>query len=200
MPPRSRCQGKEWCCWTVFLTRAMWAPSRGLLLHSVRYGKQAVPSVTFVAVHTVVVYLTLSVLLSPGWDGLVVLPGTADPFNGKAVMAGMGATFSLPWLDATYEEVSTAVSQSSMHGDTANAWHPLVADSGAGVSLSDMSCPSDRNILLVLGNETHGPSQDIIEACASSVTQVVTIPTADTIESLNVSAAAAILMHGLRNL
>ena len=46
---------------------------------------------------------------------------------------------------------------------------------------------------LVLGNEEHG----LASAVASSCTRLVTIPGSGSVESLNVSAAAAILIHDL---
>jgi RNA methyltransferase, TrmH family len=46
---------------------------------------------------------------------------------------------------------------------------------------------------LVLGNEEHGLAPDVERAC----TRLVTIPGSGRVESLNVSAAAAILIHSL---
>jgi TrmH RNA methyltransferase len=46
---------------------------------------------------------------------------------------------------------------------------------------------------LVLGNEEHGLAPDVERAC----TRLVTIPGSGRVESLNVSAAAAILIHAL---
>jgi TrmH RNA methyltransferase len=46
---------------------------------------------------------------------------------------------------------------------------------------------------LVLGNEEHGLAPDVESGC----TRLVTIPGSGNVESLNVSAAAAILIHGL---
>lgn len=46
---------------------------------------------------------------------------------------------------------------------------------------------------LVLGNEEHGLARDVEAAC----TRLVTIPGSGRVESLNVSAAAAVLIHGL---
>lgn len=43
---------------------------------------------------------------------------------------------------------------------------------------------------LVFGNEEHGLSPDVSAAC----TRLVTIPGSGTVESLNVSAAAAVLI------
>jgi RNA methyltransferase, TrmH family len=48
-------------------------------------------------------------------------------------------------------------------------------------------------VALVLGNEEHGLAPDLVAAC----TRLVTIPGSDQVESLNVSAAAAVLIWEL---
>ncbi|MBP0462446.1 RNA methyltransferase [Roseomonas sp. PWR1] len=53
--------------------------------------------------------------------------------------------------------------------------------------------PRDRPIALVLGNEEDGLSPATVAACAGRVT----LPAAGPVESLNVSVAAAVLIHAL---
>lgn len=60
---------------------------------------------------------------------------------------------------------------------------------GALAPTADSSAPW----ALILGNEEHGLAPDVESAC----TRLVTIPGSGQVESLNVSAAAAILIHGL---
>jgi len=50
-----------------------------------------------------------------------------------------------------------------------------------------------KPVAIVLGNEEHGLAADVAAAC----TRLVTIPGGGRIESLNVSAAAAVLMWEL---
>jgi TrmH RNA methyltransferase len=50
-----------------------------------------------------------------------------------------------------------------------------------------------KPVALVLGNEEHGLAPDVAAAC----TRLVTIPGGGRVESLNVSAAAAVLMWEL---
>jgi TrmH RNA methyltransferase len=52
---------------------------------------------------------------------------------------------------------------------------------------------TDKPVALVLGNEEHGLSRATLERCAG----VVTIPGSGLVQSLNVAATAAILIHGL---
>jgi len=54
--------------------------------------------------------------------------------------------------------------------------------------------PRDRPIALVLGNEERGLSTQTLHACD----EIVTIPGSGWVQSLNVAATAAILMHALR--
>jgi TrmH RNA methyltransferase len=54
--------------------------------------------------------------------------------------------------------------------------------------------PQDAPVLLVLGNEEAGLAAPTIAAC----THRVTLPAAGPVESLNVSVAAAVLIHALR--
>jgi TrmH RNA methyltransferase len=53
--------------------------------------------------------------------------------------------------------------------------------------------PRDGPVALVLGNEETGPTSATIGACAMRVT----LPAAGPVESLNVSVAAAVLIHAL---
>ncbi|MCK8783812.1 RNA methyltransferase [Roseomonas sp. NAR14] len=67
----------------------------------------------------------------------------------------------------------------------------VAAEAEGGVPMGRI--PRDRPIALVLGNEEHGPAAATLEACAARVT----LRGAGAIQSLNVSNAAAILLHGL---
>lgn len=63
---------------------------------------------------------------------------------------------------------------------------------GQGVPLEQV--PRDKPIALVLGNEEHGAPAATLAACDS----VITLPGSGQVQSLNVSATAAILIHALR--
>lgn len=68
----------------------------------------------------------------------------------------------------------------------------LAAMPRGGVVPGDV--PRDRPIALVLGNEEDGLAPDLVEACEGRVT----LPGSGSVESLNVSVAAAVLIHALR--
>lgn len=117
-----------------------------------------------------------------GFDAVFHTPETADPFGPKAVQASMGALF----------RVRTAVVD--------HAWFealprdcPLMGAFLDGEALFGAPLPSQG--LLVLGNEGHG----IGTFLAGRVSRRLTIPrTGSGAESLNVAAAAAVLMAEFR--
>jgi RNA methyltransferase, TrmH family len=116
-----------------------------------------------------------------GAAGVVVLPGTVDPWNAKAVRSAMGASFRLPVVAADWAELGPWLRD---HG-----FAVLAADAG-GEPLGD-DVP-DR-AALVLGNEGAGVSTET----RIHADRVVGIPLRGRAESLNVGAAAAILLYEL---
>lgn len=117
-----------------------------------------------------------------GWDGVFLLPGCCDPFNDKALRASKGAPFKLPFIKGTWEAFDQIAAQHKLI--------PLAADL-EGTPLENCQ---KNNCFLILGNEGQGLST---EGLARG--QKITIPLAGNMESLNVSAAGAILMYSLRN-
>ncbi|HOJ98006.1 MAG TPA: RNA methyltransferase [Termitinemataceae bacterium] len=120
-----------------------------------------------------------------GWDGLLLGPSGADPLGRRALRCSMGATLVLPiWY----------VSEPSRLSFFSQADWSII-----GASLEESALlPSDLQglprLILVLGNERHGLPPDIRSLCQG----VVAIPQKRTllegIDSLNVAAAAAILL------
>lgn len=108
-----------------------------------------------------------------GLKNVILLEGTADPFNLKSVRASMGAIFHLNLIDMTEEELI-------------NSNLNLVSAHMKGKSYRDFKM-SD-NSALIFGNEGAGVSKNLLE-----VSEKITIPIHN-VESLNVNAAAAILI------
>jgi len=104
--------------------------------------------------------------------GVIALPGSADPFSPKAIRASAGAVLRLPIAFATRAEVAAAARPmlyTDMHGEA--------------------SPPPARDAILVFGSEGSGVSDEIRRTA-----KPIAIPMADRVESLNVAAAAAILL------
>lgn len=115
-----------------------------------------------------------------GVTALVSLTGTADPWNPKAVRAAAGSLFRLPVLAGDWPE--------AMERLRGAGYRLLAADAG-GVPPPE---PGGR-VALVMGNEGAGLSA----AVRAGVDGTVAVPIRGRAESLNVAAAAAILLHEL---
>lgn len=106
-------------------------------------------------------------------EGAVVLgPGCADPFSPKAVRASMGSVFAQPLARGTVS-------------DTPQPRVALVAHGGEAPE--ELAAP----LTICLGAEREGLPTEVLESCA----RVVTIPMRPGAESLNVAAAAAIVLQ-----
>jgi TrmH family RNA methyltransferase len=109
-----------------------------------------------------------------GAPALAVLDGCADPFGAKSVRASAGNVFRLTVARAAWEELADL----DGYGAAAAGGDPLAesAIENAG--------------MIVLGSEAHGLSHSNLK--------LVTIPLAKGVESLNVAAAAALLLFEVR--
>jgi len=126
----------------------------------------------------------LRTALGLGAAGLVALKGTADLTNPKVMRGGMGASFRLPAVPATPEEV---VAWSRLQ--RAQIW---VADmKGESPDRLPQRTPQRPPVLLVVGNEGAGVGP-IMDAAADRRIGISLAPGA---ESLNVAVAAGILLH-----
>ena len=109
-----------------------------------------------------------------GVPSLAVLPGSADPYGPKAVRASAGNVFRLRVARATWKDLA------GLDG--------YGAASSGGAPLSETSIESAD--MIVLGSETHGLSRQDLK--------LVTVPLTEGVESLNVAAAAALILFEIR--
>ncbi len=120
--------------------------------------------------------------LGAGATGLILTPGSVDPFSPKVVRAAMGASFGLP--------VVTGVEPAVLATELAAAGVKLVvADVGAPITFwqADLRGP----LALAVGSENHGPGRELLDAAAARVG----IPLVGQVESLNAAVAAALLLY-----
>ena len=120
----------------------------------------------------------LRTALAAGVDQVLLLPGTVDPTNPKAVRGGAGAHFRLPISMVGWDGLEQAI-----------AGCPAVLSTpagGADYAEFDWREP----VALVVGGEAAGAGERI----RSSIERTVSIPMAAEVESLNVSAATAVLL------
>jgi TrmH family RNA methyltransferase len=109
-----------------------------------------------------------------GAPAMVVLEGCADPFGPKAIRSSAGNVFRLVVAHARWRDLEGL----DAYG----------AASEGGTPLSE--APVDKAGMIVLGNEAHGLSRKDLK--------LVTIPLSDRVESLNVAAAAAVILFEIR--
>lgn len=117
-----------------------------------------------------------------GYDGIIAMKGTADVFSPKTVRAAAGSLFRIPVVFMETEEELVRFIRA--------AGKKLTAASPVGSRYyyeEDLS----RDIALIVGNEGNGVSQGLMEKAELKIG----IPMNGTIESLNASVAAAIIMY-----
>ena len=122
-----------------------------------------------------------------GADAVLVSPRCADPLYRRSVRVSMGTVFQVPWT--RLPEWPEAARMLHAHGFSIAA---LALADGA-VSLRDLAADPPERLALVFGAEGDGLSRHALEAAD----HVVTIPMAHGVDSLNVAAAAAVVLYAL---
>ena len=114
-------------------------------------------------------------------DGVLLLSGTADPTNPKALRAGMGGTFYLPLL----------------HESELPHWPKLFAQQGIRLIAADPrgdvpyhAVDYSGAVALIIGNESRGVSRPLLERADVRAF----IPLMGEISSLNAAVAAALFI------
>jgi TrmH family RNA methyltransferase len=109
-----------------------------------------------------------------GAPSLALLPGCADPYGAKAVRASAGNVFRLKVARAQWKD---------LHGLDGYG-----AAAAGGAPLAE--APIESADMIVLGSEAHGISRQDLK--------LVTVPLTEGVESLNVAAAAALILFEIR--
>jgi TrmH family RNA methyltransferase len=121
---------------------------------------------------------------SLGAEGVAVLEGSADPWSSRALRAAMGATFRLPVVESTTARLLPRLGQAGLRLVAA------VSSEGTTPDRIDLKGP----VALLLGREGSGLPEDLVAAAQDRVR----IPMSPGADSLNVHAAAAILLYETR--
>jgi TrmH family RNA methyltransferase len=117
-----------------------------------------------------------------GCDWVALGPGSADPYNPRAVRAAMGATFTVPVLEGVAgRDLATREGVRVIAG---------VVTGGAPPWEIDLVAPA----IIAVGAERTGVDTALAELGEAVEVVRVTIPQAPGAESLNVAAAGAILL------
>lgn len=112
-------------------------------------------------------------------------PGCADPFSPRAIRASAGHSLRLPVIHPIpFEDVAVAYLQASGR---------VAGTTGAGGAPLEKWQPGFP-LAVALGSEGQGLAGEILAAC----TDVITIPIASSVESLNVAVSAGVILASLR--
>lgn len=126
-----------------------------------------------------------------GLDGVVIGPGTVDPWNPKVVRASAGAVFHLPLVG----EPAGLGEKGDGGGEAETALVNVLCADAAGEPLEEVGEARARDWVLVVGNEGSG-----VDARLRRRGRAVAVPVVPGVDSLNVAVAGSILMYALTRL
>ncbi|WP_350349897.1 RNA methyltransferase [Agromyces sp. G08B096] len=122
-----------------------------------------------------------------GADAVLVTPRCADPLYRRSVRVSMGTVFQVPWTRVgEWADTATRLTE---RGFTTAA----LALADDAVPLRTLAADPPERLALVFGAEGDGLSRQALRAADL----VVTIPMAHGVDSLNVAAAAAVVLYAL---
>jgi TrmH family RNA methyltransferase len=116
-----------------------------------------------------------------GAAGVLLGEGTVSPFNSKVVRGSAGSIFRLPFVRVKLAEVLPQLREKSVR--------VVATSSHKGVSLPDANLGTP--IAILVGGEGGGVPRDLL----SKADEIVAIPHAPQVESLNAGIAASIVLY-----
>ncbi len=119
-----------------------------------------------------------------GADGILLTGNCADPYSPKVIRSSAGSIFHCP---VEILDTQTLLSKSQEY-----QFELVAANAHDGINCFEFSWP--QKYFLVLGNEKHGISPELLEAS----TYKITIPIKGRAESLNVAMAGTVLLFGVK--
>lgn len=115
-----------------------------------------------------------------GADGLLLLPGCADPFSPKTLRSTMGACFRLPVWQGELTQIKTLLDQAGL---------PLYA-TALREDTVDIRAMDLTHSAVVIGSEGRGVSEAVLAASEKTIK----IPMTERCESLNAAAAGTVVL------
>ena len=113
-----------------------------------------------------------------GVELAILAPGCCDPYNSKALRAGMGAHFRLPVVESSWREIRGFCQDLAV----------FAAMAGAETRYTEVNWLEGWAI--IVGGEARGLSEPALALAGSGVS----IPMSGATESLNVAGAAAVIL------
>jgi TrmH family RNA methyltransferase len=120
--------------------------------------------------------------LAAGADGMLLGPGTVDPYSPKVVRAGMGAHFKLPVQRTSWKGISRLTKNLNLY----------LAEMEGGQCLWDLDLSEPLGI--ILGGEAHGAGQKAHQLSD----QQLHIPMDSDSDSLNAAVAGAVILFEIK--
>lgn len=127
----------------------------------------------------------LRTALAADVDGVLLTPGCVDYYSPKVVRAAAGAHIALP-IEAN---LSWSVITEKVATHCGREAPVLLAEAGSSHVYYEQDLKSP--FALIIGNETHGPSDE----ARALATQAISIPLANGVESLNAAMATGIILY-----
>lgn len=116
-----------------------------------------------------------------GASGILLTPGTVNPWNQKVLRASAGSTFRIPVVALKDVGILELLQQKDI---------PLYACAAHnGIAIGDANLCG--RVALVIGNEGAGISEEVLAHCSGTIH----IPCPGPVESLNAAVAASILLY-----
>lgn len=115
-------------------------------------------------------------------DRIIISSDCADIYNPKTLRASMGNLLSMR-IDIV-DDVSAAITH--LAKNNISVYAAALCENSLKLGVSEF----DKNRAVVIGNEGHGLSKNVMDVCKDTVY----IPMSDGVESLNASVAASVLL------
>jgi len=127
-----------------------------------------------------------------GIKSIYLSPGSVDVFNTKVIRASVGTAFYGPIKYLGLEELKAKIQNQSR--EKAMSLEIVGTCPRSDKAYQDLQFSPFKDVLILIGNETRGLSEEAKELC----TQLVSIPLENGVESLNILAATSVILFGLR--
>ncbi len=122
-----------------------------------------------------------------GWEAIVTLPHTVDPFHPESVRASAGYVSDIAIVEDTWDRICTTYPEMQWVALTPHATHRLLS----------FRPDQQRGIGLIVGSESQGIDPDIF---ATSVSIASLKIDTSRVESLNVAVGVGIALHHLSHI
>ncbi|MDP6162327.1 MAG: RNA methyltransferase [Acidimicrobiales bacterium] len=118
----------------------------------------------------------------------VLFHGGVDPYNPKVVRSSAGSFFR-----TRFTVIDEKFSTEKLFEELKKSEYRFVATSPSG-GITPEDVADNSQIALILGNEPRGLPKEIEVLCD----EIVTVPIENTVESLNVATAGAVVLYGIK--